>query len=616
MNETVEHSVMEVDIACVGFGPAMGGFLTTLSRKINNEDGSFIESAAMPGMPLQVICYERGDDISFGVSGVVSKARGIRESFPDLEPGQIPMCSEVKKEEIFYLLDPHGASRRSKSVKFMDAMIKAFRFMLPVRDSAVKLPYIPSFLEKHGGLILSMGQFQQWVGSQIMSSGTAQIWPASPVSEALLDGNAVKGVRLMDQGTDKQGNPEAGFMPGMDVHAGLTVVADGPVGAVGRQLDQTLGLPEGHHQREWAIGMKMVVELPGSCQLEPGTVIHTMGYPEPEIFGFLYVYPDSMASVGLFVPSWFSCPTRTAYRYLQHFMKHPKIWQHLNGGKVKSWGAKSLQESGRIGEPHLVGDGFARIGEGSGSTNILSGSGVDEAWTSGVQLAEGVLELLEKGEPFSAENLERTYVKRRRESWLDQESKIAEKARNGFQRGFIRGLLGMGMTGLTKGKFNLKSSSKKACDYTVPLEEYFRGKIPVEELNALRKKAENGTATLHDLIMDRIGWPSIELDEQLMISHQDALLLGGKVQGPAGFKDHVQFKDPDICRTCGVKRCISACSGQAITPGEAGVPHFESEKCVHCGACLWNCTQGDPDHPEQTNIEFSAGPGGLHSAEN
>ena len=40
------------------------------------------------------------------------------------------------------------------------------------------------------------------------------------------------------------------------------------------------------------------------------------------------------------------------------------------------------------GEPKLVGDGYARIGEGSGSTNVLTGSGVDEAWTTGVQLAE------------------------------------------------------------------------------------------------------------------------------------------------------------------------------------------------------------------------------------
>ena len=51
-------------------------------------------------------------------------------------------------------------------------------------------------------------------------------------------------------------------MPGMDVHAALTVVGDGPVGAVGRQLDAEFGLPEGHHQREWAVGMKMVVDLP------------------------------------------------------------------------------------------------------------------------------------------------------------------------------------------------------------------------------------------------------------------------------------------------------------------------------------------------------------------
>ena len=34
------------------------------------------------------------------------------------------------------------------------------------------------------------------------------------------------------------------------------------------------------------------------------------------------------------------------------------------------------------------------IGECSGSTNVLTGSGVDEAWTTGVQLAESVVGLL------------------------------------------------------------------------------------------------------------------------------------------------------------------------------------------------------------------------------
>ncbi len=51
-------------------------------------------------------------------------------------------------------------------------------------------------------------------------------------------------------------------MPGMDVRAPLTVVGDGPVGQIGRALDQKLGLPEGHARREWALGMKFVIELP------------------------------------------------------------------------------------------------------------------------------------------------------------------------------------------------------------------------------------------------------------------------------------------------------------------------------------------------------------------
>src|SRR5208282_5519708 len=36
----IERQQMAVDITCVGFGPAMGGFLTTLSRSLLNPDGT------------------------------------------------------------------------------------------------------------------------------------------------------------------------------------------------------------------------------------------------------------------------------------------------------------------------------------------------------------------------------------------------------------------------------------------------------------------------------------------------------------------------------------------------------------------------------------------------
>ena len=84
--------------------------------------------------------------------------------------------------------------------------------------------------------------------------------------------------------------------------------------------------------------------------------------------------------------------------------------------------------------------------------------------------------------------------------------------------------------------------------------------------------------------------------------------MGGKVQAPGGFADRVRFLDPAVCERCGFKRCIQMCSGQAIAEGDGPVPSFDREKCVHCGACLWNCRHGA--------LAFGAGAGGLHSSEN
>jgi electron-transferring-flavoprotein dehydrogenase len=647
MNEQpqIERPRMDADIVCVGFGPGTAGFLTTLSKQLVNADGTpTVESAVMPGMPPQVLCYERADDIGFGVSGVVTRARALRASFPEIKTAGIPMAAPVGEEIVLYLLDPHGASRRSATLKIADAFIRATKCILLFEHHALNLPWTPAFLHKHDGLILSMGQFMQWVGAQVQSTGTVQIWPGMPVAEALIehgteshapltrpsatlspsdgerDGvrgrSKVIGVRLLDQGVDKKGNTSDGFTPGMDIHAALTVVADGPIGPIGRQLDEVFGLPDGHHIRDWAVGMKFVVDLPEDTPLKAGTVLHTLGYPEPEIFGFLYVHPDRVASLGIFVPSWFDSPARTAYRYLQHWMLHPYLWRHLKGGKLRSWGAKTLGESGKHGEPHLTGDGYARIGEGSGTTNVLTGSGVDEAWATGTQLAEAVLELLKAKKPFTKQNLDETYVKRRRASWVEAEGRVAEKSRDGFQKGVATGMIGMALAGLTNGKFSLGSTPLQPWKRIPTVEDYFAGKISRGEIAKIRAECKTKNVSLHGALMDKVGWPAIPFDGQLLVSHQDALLMGGKVQAPHGYADHVVFLHPELCEKCGARICIEACSGQAITPGENGVPAFDREKCIHCGACLWNCSQANPENPDRMNIAFRAGTGGLHSAEN
>jgi len=184
----VDRPTMEVDIVCAGFGPATGGFLTTLTRAWSENPGDpAFESKVAPGMPLQVMCYERADDLAAGVSGVVTRGEGIRSSFPTLEPAEIPMAAAVKEERVFYLLDPIGA-RRSTLLRFVDFVLGLGRKAW-VKHYSFELPWTPDFLHKRGGMVLSIGQFNQWVGSKLMAGGLAQIWPGTPVSGPIFDGN-------------------------------------------------------------------------------------------------------------------------------------------------------------------------------------------------------------------------------------------------------------------------------------------------------------------------------------------------------------------------------------------------------------------------------------------
>jgi hypothetical protein len=104
----VDRQTMDVDIVCVGFGPAMGGFLTTLARGLTKPDGTpAVESRVMPGMPPQVLCYERADDIGFGVSGVVTIWTSRRSRWPP--------PSRTKPSRICWTPSAPAAARRSSA---------------------------------------------------------------------------------------------------------------------------------------------------------------------------------------------------------------------------------------------------------------------------------------------------------------------------------------------------------------------------------------------------------------------------------------------------------------------------------------------------------------------
>ncbi len=183
----------------------------------------------------------------------------------------------------------------------------------------------------------------------------------------------------------------------------------------------------------------------------------------------------------------------------------------------------------------LCGDGYARIGESSGSTNMLTGSGVDEAWTTGTQLGEAVLELLRSRLAFTQENLERTYQARRRASWVDAGAHAAARARNGFHEGIVSGLMGMMLAGLTRGRLSLG-------DDIPPTHRQILPSVTRHSFGGAQLAMENGRP-FHDALLSARGWPEIPLDGRLLVTHQDALLMGGKVQAMPGYADHVVFRN-------------------------------------------------------------------------
>ena len=356
-------------------------------------------------------------------------------------------------------------------------------------------------------------------------------------------------------------------------------------------------MPAGHARRDWAVGMKFVVDLPEDTPLQPGTVLHTFGFPEPEIFGFLYVHPDRVASRGHLravagssrrsapatATSSTTCSTRTS-------------GAASKDARLRSWGAKSILESGparralprgRRLRPHRRG---LRLDQ---RAHLLGrGRGLHHR----VQLAEGVIELLEAASRSRARTSRRPTCARRRASWVESEGQVAERARDGFQRGVVDRPPRHGALRAHRRAARARRGAPAPGRQSATLEGFYAGRSPPTSSRRSARDCAAKGLPLHDALMDRAGWPAVPLDGKLLVSHQDALLMGGKVQAPAGYADHVVFLAPELCRACSRGSASRSARPRRCGRATAARPTFDREKCVHCGACLWSCPERIDGH--------------------
>lgn len=148
---------------------------------------------------------------------------------------------------------------------------------LLTRNGRIKSPITPPPLNNHGNYVVSLSKLTEWLGKLVEESGV-DIFPGFAGTEVLYDGNRVIGVRTGDKGIDADGSKKSNFEPGIDLHAKVSVFGEGTRGSLAKTLIEKFKLDEGKNPQGYVVGVKEVWEIPEG-RLEPGHVIHTMGYP-------------------------------------------------------------------------------------------------------------------------------------------------------------------------------------------------------------------------------------------------------------------------------------------------------------------------------------------------
>ena len=309
------------------------------------------------------------------LSGAVLDPSALQELVPDWRARNAPLDAAVHDDRVYFL----------------------------TRTRALRFPVTPPPLRNHGHYVISLNRFVQWLAGLVEEAGV-DLFTGFSGAEVLFDGDRVAGVRTGDRGIDRHGARKATFEPGVDIRAAVTIFADGVRGNLTKTLIRRFALDEGRLPQLYALGIKELWEVPAE-RAQPGTVIHTMGYPlRLEEFGggFVYALPDGRVSVGFCAGLDYRDPLFDPHAAFQQFKRHPLVAGLLAGGQMVRYGAKALPEGGWHAVPRCHVAGGLIAGDAAGFLNSMRLKGIHLAMRSGMCAAEAAFEAVRAGDPSAA----------------------------------------------------------------------------------------------------------------------------------------------------------------------------------------------------------------------
>ncbi|MCX6826062.1 MAG: electron transfer flavoprotein-ubiquinone oxidoreductase, partial [candidate division Zixibacteria bacterium] len=410
-------------------------------KSIKNSGGTI----AMP----EIMIIEKGSyPGAHSLSGALLNPSALREMMPDFLERGCPLQVEAGEDSFYFLTE----------------------------KSQFKFPFLPKPFRNDGNYIISLNKFTGWLSEQVEAAGI-NIFSATGGFELLIENNKVAGVRTVDLGLDKKGNPHSNFEPGSLLKAKVTILAEGTHGSLAKEAIEKLNLCAGKLPQTYLTGVKEVWEIPEG-RLRKGEVIHTFGWPQPtEEYGggFIYDMGGKMAALGYAVGLNSPNPTNDPHYKFQQFKTHPLVKKIFEGGTMLHYGAKTFPEGGYYAMPRLYHDGLLLIGDSAGFLDSQRLKGIHLAIKSGMLAAETIFEGLKR------DNLEVEMLKemetRFENSWAKKELYAVRNFHSGFEDGLFGGVFNAGLQMITNGRglFD-RVASEPDCQHMMPLKEYIARK--------------------------------------------------------------------------------------------------------------------------------------------
>ena len=418
--QAAEDERIEVGILIVGAGSAGLAAANRLGQLLA-QDEALLES--LGEVPLAVAEKGKGPG-SHLLSGAVMKPQPIKDLFPD-QLDDIPRYGEVTSEAVYFL----------------------------TKNGKMRIPAPPQMHNK-GNWIVSVSQMGRWMAEQAEEHGAFML-PETDCQKLLVEQGRVVGVVTGDKGRGSEGEELGTFEPGAELHAKVTILAEGTQGHLAQAARQYFQLDDDSTQT-WELGVKEVWEVEKPLD----RLIHTAGWPlrlgnKYREYGGSWLYPmgQDKVSIGFVVGLDYADARLSVHDLLQEFKTHKFVREILGDGKRVAWGAKTIPGGGIWGLPsrlHVPGALF--VGDAAGFVDMAGLKGVGHAVRSGTLAAEAVVEALKADKAEATAGLW-GYDERIKDSDIWKDLWRVRNIRPAFQKGFLVGGMVHMMSTATMGRF-------------------------------------------------------------------------------------------------------------------------------------------------------------------